>query len=201
MRALVVLFDVREDLRFQVLQRCEVGHSEPLARKDAEPLLDLVHPRAVHGRKVKSESGMDGEPRFDRFALVTASIVQHDMDRDMDDVDLRRGRPVDVFQEIDELDGAFAGVAFSPNFSRARIESGEQIERSAADVLVLDLYGPARSRRSGVKRPAPLRGCSWVFSSTERTTSSGGSSRVYRSQISRTVWTNAASRGVLAPCQ
>lgn len=34
----------------------KIGHSEPLTLQNTEPLLDLIHPRAMRGCEVESEA-------------------------------------------------------------------------------------------------------------------------------------------------
>jgi len=69
----------------------------------------------------------------------------------VDGLYLRRGTLVDVFQKIDELDGAFATVAFCQNFPRACIKGSEKIRSPATGVLVLELDRPTRDCRLGLK--------------------------------------------------
>ncbi len=45
-----------------LIEARKVTDTESLVLENAEPLLDLVHPRAMHRRKVTAEAGMSGQP-------------------------------------------------------------------------------------------------------------------------------------------
>ena len=55
---LIPLGDALHDLGPHILSRGKVGHSKPLALEDAEPLLHLIHPRAVRRCEVEPEARM-----------------------------------------------------------------------------------------------------------------------------------------------
>lgn len=44
--------------------------------ENAEPSLDLVHPGAMHGRKVADEAGRIAKPGLNQFPLMHFHIVQ-----------------------------------------------------------------------------------------------------------------------------
>jgi hypothetical protein len=75
MSRLVPLVDERKHLRLQVSEIGEVWGTETLALQDREPLLDLVHPRAVHRREVHLKTWVRGEPRTNQLAVVDAEVV------------------------------------------------------------------------------------------------------------------------------
>ena len=70
----VVMGDVGKDLLAKCVRGLEVGESESLPLENAEPLLDLVHPRAMNGREVELEPGVLSEPSLDELPLVHADI-------------------------------------------------------------------------------------------------------------------------------
>ena len=76
----VPFLDERHQSFCQVGFVLEVGDAESFALEDAEPLLDLVHPRAMDWRMMEREPGVFGQPGLDLFALVHANVVEHDID-------------------------------------------------------------------------------------------------------------------------
>jgi hypothetical protein len=71
----VPLVDEGENALFEGVEVGEVGRGHPLALKDGKPLLDLVHPRAVHRREVHLEVRMLREPCAYELAVVDAEAV------------------------------------------------------------------------------------------------------------------------------
>jgi hypothetical protein len=61
-----------ERLQFcaQMVFGLEVDDAQTFALQNAEPLFDLIHPRAMHGREVEDESGMVGYPLPDFFPMM-----------------------------------------------------------------------------------------------------------------------------------
>src|SRR5579883_3567352 len=104
MRVLIPLLDEAQDLGLHLLQAGEAWRHQALALDDGEPLLHLVHPRAVHGREVEMEPGVPSQPGPDLFAAVRAHVIADDMD----DRDRGWGLPVDLLEELDDLGLALA---------------------------------------------------------------------------------------------
>src|SRR5262249_49659460 len=79
MRGFVPLLDKQHDLRLEVMDILEVRYSQLLAMEDSEPLLDLVHPRTMHGSERKLEPWMFREPCANQFSLVHSKVVADDV--------------------------------------------------------------------------------------------------------------------------
>lgn len=99
MSVLVPLFDELTDPIAQILNRFEVRDLESFPLENAEPLFDLVHPRAVDWGKVKKEAAVFAQPLQDLFPLMNAQVVADNMDLG----NMRRDRIFEVLQEGDEL--------------------------------------------------------------------------------------------------
>ena len=143
----------------------EVGRAEAFASEDPEPLLDRVHPGAVDRGEVSDEAGMSGEPLLDEFAVMDRDVVGEQVDgRDRGGDGL-----VEVREEGEILDLAFAAGGDAVDLAGAGVEGREQVGGASALVLVLDLQGT--TGRAG--RVATRRGRGWseVISSRLRTTS------------------------------
>ena len=77
----------------------KIGNGQALALQDAEPLLDLIHPRAMHRRMMELEARMFFQPGLHLFAGVHPQVVHHQVD--FGDV---LGNPaIQLFQEFKEL--------------------------------------------------------------------------------------------------
>src|SRR5258708_32199378 len=59
-----------------MIQVGEVTDSESLPLENAEPLLDLVHPRAMHWQKVAHKAGMGREPGLNQSPLMHFEVVE-----------------------------------------------------------------------------------------------------------------------------
>src|SRR5229473_8086842 len=100
MREPVPLGDESEDLGLEIGEVFEVGSGHPLAPENREPLLDLIHPRAMDGREVEAKARMALQSGADQLAVVGAEVLGDDVnERD------RRWRvAIDLFEQIDELE-------------------------------------------------------------------------------------------------
>ena len=146
---LVPLLDEGHEPFGQVGFVLEVGDAKPLALEDAEPLFDLVHPRAMDGRMVEHESRVLDQPGLHLFPFVHAEIIE-------DHVDCRDRCGDLVVQLLQERDELFLSLAFggqSVDFSSASVEPREQVQGSLALVLMLDSHGLIRHRRLGRRLP------------------------------------------------
>jgi hypothetical protein len=94
-----------QNFRLHVRFRWKVCYATPLALEDTEPLLHLIHPGAVRGRKVQQETRVALQPLLDLFALVDAYIVTHHVNQG----NASGNRLIEVFQERNELSLALAG--------------------------------------------------------------------------------------------
>ena len=144
----VPLGDELEDGALEGGEVGEVGGAEAFASEDPEPLLDRVHPGAVDRGEVSDEAGMSGEPLLDEFAVMDRDVVGEQVDR--------RDRGGDGLVEVRE-EGEIFDLAFAPggdavDVAGAGVEGGEQVGGASALVLVLDLQGTTGLSRAGGAR-------------------------------------------------
>lgn len=79
MRLLIPCTNKLFNLGLPLVLRCKVGDFQPLTVQNAEPLCDLMHPRAMHGREGYDKSRRLGEPLADLWPLMGADMVTHEM--------------------------------------------------------------------------------------------------------------------------
>ena len=174
----------------------EIGDPQPLPLQDAEPLLDLIHPRAMHRRVMEHEPRVLRQPRLDLLALVHPQVVQDDMDR----LDRRGDLPVQLLQERDELGLPLPLGGHPVDLAGPRVERGEQVQGPAPPVLVLDA-----DRSLGLGRPGSATcgaaAASWSSRRRRAPPRRRAAAGCRGRQISRTAAANAASRGTLGESQ
>jgi hypothetical protein len=57
----------------------KIGDLQPLPLQDRAPLLNLIHPGAMHGGKVEHKTRMFGQPGLPLFALMHPYIIEDHM--------------------------------------------------------------------------------------------------------------------------
>src|SRR5580658_1057607 len=129
----VPLVDEGENAFFEGIEVGEVGRGHALALQDGKPLLDLVHPRAVHGREVHLKARMVREPRAYQLAVVDAEVVA----KQVNERDGFGRVAIDPLEQLDELHLALAAPQDADHLAAARVERREELERTLALVLVL----------------------------------------------------------------
>lgn len=150
MSVLVPLRDEGQDLGCQFIEVLEVGRPEALAPKNREPLLDLVHPGAVDRSVVELEARMLNQPGPEELALVDANVVANHMD----DLDLSRGRAMDLGQQRDHLLLTLSTMQLAEDLARLDIEGGEEVACAFPLILVLESDGDqAWAGWLGLRRP------------------------------------------------
>lgn len=137
MGELVPFSNERVKFVFEIGEVSEVRRRESLSLQNREPLLDLIHPGTVDGREMKTEAGMECEPRHDLFASVHAEVVAHDVD----ERDERWSLTLDLGQQFDEVLLALALSADSDDASATSIESAEQLKSAVSSVLMFESHG------------------------------------------------------------
>src|SRR5215212_3683808 len=145
MGGVVPLVDEGGDLDGEVGAVGEVRVAEALAAEDAEPLLDLIHPGAMHGGEVHPEAGMGCQPRPDRCAMMDADVVTDQMDggdRGWDEL-------VEVVEEAEAFHLALAAELAGGDCPAACIEGGEELEGAVARVFMFELDRVAGAGGSG----------------------------------------------------
>jgi hypothetical protein len=96
MGPLVPFSDELFDLGGQFGQIGEVRMAQALAAQDAEPLLDRIHPGAVHRREVGHEAWMLRQPGPDQLAVMDRDVIAEQMDH----ADRGRDVPVELLQKL-----------------------------------------------------------------------------------------------------
>src|SRR5205085_11298050 len=81
MSALIPLDDERVDPGLKVAEVTEVGSRKTFPLQDREPLLDLIHPRAVNGGEMETEACMPLEPDLYLLAGVHSQVVAVNVDQ------------------------------------------------------------------------------------------------------------------------
>lgn len=66
-------------LGFQVILSRKVGDFQPLTWETAKPLVDLIHPRAMHGPAVYNQARIRDEPRGVLWPRMGADVVAQGM--------------------------------------------------------------------------------------------------------------------------
>ena len=110
----------------------EIRDRQTLALQDTEPLLHLIHPRAMHWRMVELEAGMFYQPRLHLLARVHPQVVHHQ-------VNLRdrfRNLAVQLIQEFDELFLPLPLRRGRINLPGSRVEGGKQIRTDPAKAII-----------------------------------------------------------------
>ncbi len=69
------------NLGLEVLFRCEISDSQAFALEDAEPLLHVIHPGAMHRREMHHKAGMLGKPLAYVSTMMPTDIVTDEMNR------------------------------------------------------------------------------------------------------------------------
>lgn len=118
----------------QVFLGSEVGNPEAFALQDAKPLLDLVHPRAVDGGKVKHETRVAIQPSPDLFPRMGPEIIAHDMDPG----NFLGDGAIQMPQECDQLKLSLAAITLAIHLAGSSVEGSKEVERTLAAVFVLD---------------------------------------------------------------
>src|SRR5262249_26725794 len=95
MSRLIPFGDKRPQAFRQMLLVRKIGDLQPLSLQDREPLLNLVHPGAMHRWKVEHKARMFGQPGLYLFALMHPKIIEHHMNRR----DGWSNLPIDMLQE------------------------------------------------------------------------------------------------------
>ena len=74
----------------------------------AKEALNQIEPRRTRRREVHMEAAMLGKPALHGRCLMGSVVVEHEME-----IEVLFHAPVDALQELDELVGTMAGMAFA----------------------------------------------------------------------------------------
>jgi hypothetical protein len=133
-RGFISLFNESQQPLGQFLFAGEIHDPQSLPSDDANPLLHLVHPRAMDRRMMKVKPRVLGQPGLHLPAFVHPQVIQDDPDR----LDRRRDPLVEMFQKGDKLWLPLPAKRLGEDFAATRVECREQIQRSTPAVFMLD---------------------------------------------------------------
>ena len=118
-----------------------------------EPPLDLADPRGIRGREVQLDAGMGQQPPVDGGCLVRGQVVADHVDGQAG-VDL----PVDLVEEVAEVDGPVLGGQAADHLAGGGVQRGEQVDGAVPDVVEAAPLGGARASSAAPARSAPAPG-------------------------------------------
>ncbi len=133
----------------QAVEIGEVENAEPLALQDAEPLLRLVHPRAMGRQKEADKARMNCQPSLRTPSFVNTHVIE-------DEGDVRHGRrnlSIQVVEQSNELLLALPSPRTSVDLASTRIESRKQMQSICTLVLMLQANVSTRSSRKRRSQP------------------------------------------------
>ena len=133
---LVVLVDEGADVSFELAGRTVYPALQLLAGQFGEPALDLIDPGGGCRREVDMPVRPSRQPGLDRRGLVGGVVVHDDVD-----VEACGNAAVDLLQEVEELPGPVAPVAFADDEAGGDIEGGKQRGRAVTLVVVCASLG------------------------------------------------------------
>jgi len=105
--------------------------------QDAEPLLDLIDPRAMDGGEMELEARMFLKPFLSLFAVMDTDIVANDVNQS----NLGWGGLIHVLKEGDEFLLPFTSEAWACDMPGSCIEGGKEVKGSIPSVLMFDTVG------------------------------------------------------------
>ena len=117
----VVDVDEGADIGLKLQGRAMYATLQLLAGQFREPPFDLVQPGRRGWREVDVPVWPPRQPGLDASSLVGGVVVHDDVDAES-----VRDVSVDHLEEIEELPGAVAAVAFADHGARGDVEGGEQ---------------------------------------------------------------------------
>jgi hypothetical protein len=114
----------------------KIGNAQPLALQDGKPLLHLVHPRAMHRRKMEDKTWVFGQPGLHLLALMHPQMVKHHVNPS----DRRGNFALQMLQKRDEFHLPFPLGRRGVDLARAGSKTGKEGQCSLARILVFDPY-------------------------------------------------------------
>lgn len=132
-----------------------VAATNLLFRESCEPALNEVEPGSTDRGEMQVEARMVLQPASNRRRLVGSVVVEDHVDVEV----LRLGR-VDGLQELTELEGAMAFLAFPDDLPCPGIQGGKERERPVTLVVVGSALRLARAKwqqRLGADQSLDLR--------------------------------------------
>ena len=201
MRVPIPLGDKLYELGFHVLPGGKVGHPKPLALENAEPLFDLIQPRAMCGGEVELKTWMVFEPFLDLFAVMDTDVIAHHMDQR----DASRNLAVEGFQKRAELLLTLAPVTLPIDLTGTGVKSRKQVQGAVACVFMFDPIRHIIGLRqlSGMQPWSGWQRC--LFIQGEHDFMSGQRTRIERDELCHTgiegvvAWLFGVEPHVVAP--
>jgi hypothetical protein len=132
-----------------------------------EEALDLVDPGSTLGREMHVKARASEQPALDQGRLVSAVVVQDEMD-----FQFLRDVLVDGVEKSPKLDAAVTSVMLGDDPAALDVERGEKRCGAVTDVVVRSTFDLAGLQRQDRLRAIQRLICG--FSSTQRTTARSG---------------------------
>jgi hypothetical protein len=125
----------------EMIQVREIADVQPLALHNAEPLLNLIHPRRVDRQKEAHEARVRLEPGLDLLPFMHAQVIKDQKDA----TNGGRNLPIQLGQQSDELFLSLPQCRSCVDLASPRSKGGKQMECSCSFVLVLQASREGRS--------------------------------------------------------
>src|SRR5712691_4760135 len=122
MRMLIPFGDKGHQPLYQMWLVSKIGNPQPFALQDRKPLLDLVHPRTMYGRKMKHKAWMFDQPSLDLLALMHLYVIKHHLNRQ----DGLGNSPIQMLQKGNEFHLPFALGSRGIDLPRPGIKTSKQ---------------------------------------------------------------------------
>src|SRR5437773_1252754 len=145
MRMFIPFSDKSQQAFSQMVFVSKIRNLQPFPLQNREPLLDLVHPGAMHRGKVEDKAWMLAQPGLYLLPFVHPHIVEDDMNSG----DRWGNLALQMFQKDQGFHLAFARCGGGVDRPRARIKTSKEIQGTLAVVFVSNLTGLARWAANG----------------------------------------------------
>ena len=107
----------------ELLQASKVADTQSFSLHNTEPLLHLVHPRAVNRGKLTMKAGMSSKPLLNLTTFVHLQVIEHQKD-----VGNARGELlVDQGKKGNEFDLSLSGSSQGIDLASAGVKGCEQV--------------------------------------------------------------------------
>ena len=139
----------------ELVQGAEYAAVQAAPLQFGEPPLDLADPGGVRGREVQLDARVGQQPLVHRRCLMGGQVVADDVDGQAG-----LGLPVDLVQEVAEVDRPVLGGQLADHLAGGGVQRGEQVDGAVPDVVVaapLRCPGDHRQHRRGPFQRLDLR--------------------------------------------
>ena len=161
-RRFVVVADITHDFSGKIRPGFEDAASNDVALDLREPDFDLIEPRRVSGRKVKTDARVLAQESFDGFGFVGREIVGNDVD-----LSPRFHTGNHLLQKDDELGAGMAVGGLAQDLSAGGVEGRIERKGPVAEVFEpVPFRPPGRERQHRVEAIERLNGALFITQKT-----------------------------------